>query len=177
MAELWDVYDENRQQTGRFQERGKFMPPEDYHLAVMLWIFDSNDRVLMTRRHLSKLLGGLWECTGGAVTAGEDTYQGALREAAEEIGVDLTKGEPGALMRQDHWRAKNEKDYSTFQDVYLFIRDIPLEEMTLQPEEVIGAKWVDRAEYEAMRQRGEAVPTRYDAYDLLAEYRAGKKIR
>lgn len=31
----------------------------------------------------------MWECVGGSVIKGEDSLQGALREAKEEVGVDL----------------------------------------------------------------------------------------
>lgn len=31
----------------------------------------------------------MWECVGGSVVKGEDSLQGAIREAKEEVGVDL----------------------------------------------------------------------------------------
>ena len=31
----------------------------------------------------------MWECVGGSVVKGEDSLLGAIREAKEEVGVDL----------------------------------------------------------------------------------------
>jgi 8-oxo-dGTP pyrophosphatase MutT (NUDIX family) len=31
----------------------------------------------------------MWECVDGSVVKGEDSLQGAIREAKEEVGVDL----------------------------------------------------------------------------------------
>lgn len=164
MTELWDVYDENRQKTGRLQQRGLPMVAEDYHLVVMVWLFDSSGRVLLTRRHPDKPWGGYWECTGGAVLAGEDSYKGALREAAEEIGVDLREGPAGKLVKSYRRRADAPGKYSGFYDVYRFVRDISLSELSLQAEEVTAAKWVTRTEYEKMCVRGEVVPTLDDPF-------------
>lgn len=166
MAEFWDVYNENRQKTGRLHQRGLPMAPEDYHLTVMVWLFDSQGRVLLTRRHPDKPWGDWWECTGGAVTAGEDSYTGALREVAEEIGVDLKEGPAGKLVKSYRRTANQPGKYSSFYDVYLFVRDIPAEKLILQPEEVTDAKWVTRQEYEAMLAGGRIVPTLDNAYEL-----------
>ncbi len=166
MTEFWDIYDENRQKTGRLQQRGLPMAAEDYHLVVMVWLFDSSGRVLLTRRHSQKPWGGYWECTGGAVIAGEDTYAGALREAAEEIGVDLRQGPPGELVKSYRRKADAPDKYSGFCDVYRFVRDIPLSELTLQAEEVTAAKWVTQSEYEARCANGEVVPTLDNAFAL-----------
>ncbi len=48
--EFWDIYDKNRNRTGRLQQRGLPMPPDDYHLSVMVWIFDPDGRVLGRQR-------------------------------------------------------------------------------------------------------------------------------
>ena len=99
MPEYWDIYDKDRRKTGRFQERGKPpASPEDYHLVVEIWLRNSKGEVLLTKRHPEKHYGGLWECTGGSVLAGEESLAAAMREVKEEIGVDLTHGNPGVLL-------------------------------------------------------------------------------
>ncbi len=157
MAEFWDIYDKDRQKTGRVQERGKpSASPDDYHLVVEIWLRNSRGEVLLTKRHPNKHYGGLWECTGGSVLAGEESLPAAIREVKEEIGVDLTQGTPGILLTS--LSIHREKQYSAHYDVYLFERDIPLEQLILQPEEVVDAKWVTQKELEQMAAADQLAP-------------------
>lgn len=157
MAEYWDIYDKDRQKTGRVQERGKpSTSPDDYHLVVEIWLRNSRGEVLLTKRHPNKHYGGLWECTGGSVLAGEESLPAAVREVKEEIGVDLTQGIPGILLTSLSIRRENQ--YSAHYDVYLFERDIQLEDLILQLEEVVDAKWVTQQELEQMSQAGLLAP-------------------
>lgn len=157
MAEFWDIYDKDRRKTGRVQERGKpSASPDDYHLVVEIWLRNSKGEVLLTKRHPDKHYGGLWECTGGSVLAGEDSLPAAIREVKEEIGVDLTHGAPGVLLAS--LSIRREGQYSAHYDVYLFERDISLEQLVLQSEEVVDAKWVNQATLKQMEAAGELAP-------------------
>lgn len=159
MPEYWDIYDKDRRKTGRFQERGKPpASPEDYHLVVEIWLRNSKGEVLLTKRHPEKHYGGLWECTGGSVLAGEESLAAAMREVKEEIGVDLTHGNPGVLLASLSIRREVPGQYSAHYDVYLFERDIPLESLTFQPEEVADAKWVTEETLRQMEEAGELAP-------------------
>jgi 8-oxo-dGTP diphosphatase len=158
MLELWDIYDKNRNKTGRIHERGKPLLKGDYHLVVYIWIINNKDEVLLTKRHPDKPWGNYWECTGGSVTVGEDSLQGALREVAEEIGIILN-GEDGMLLSEE----RREHD---FVDTWLFKKDFTLSNITFQPEEVIDAKWVNKNEYKEMYNEGMIVPTLKNFYEL-----------
>lgn len=158
MAELWDIYDRYRNKTGRTHERGKPLSMGDYHLVVSIWIINSKGEILLTKRHPDKHWGGYWECTGGSVTAGEDSLQGALRETVEEIGIELN-GEEGILLSE-------ERRESDFFDSWLFKKDFTLSDIVLQEEEVVDAKWVNKQEYEAMFRKGLIVPTLKNFYEL-----------
>lgn len=98
MAEIWDVYDEKRNKTGRKHERGKPLPKGDYRLVIAAWIINRQQDILLTRRHPNKPYARFWECIGGSVLAGETSMDGALREVKEEIGIDLS-GCEGILAR------------------------------------------------------------------------------
>jgi ADP-ribose pyrophosphatase YjhB (NUDIX family) len=58
-------------------------------VAVNAVIFDSSDRVLLTRR----VDNGLWCLPGGLVEFGETVVQALLRELDEEVGVRPTHSE------------------------------------------------------------------------------------
>ena len=52
-------------------------------------IYDSNDRILLAKRSLSKSLDpGLWETIGGRIEPGETPVQALLREVSEELGKE-----------------------------------------------------------------------------------------
>ena len=61
MAELWDIYDENRRKTGKIAERDvyKFKKGE-YHIVVTGIIFNTKREILISKRARWKKYGGLW---------------------------------------------------------------------------------------------------------------------
>ena len=55
--------------------------------VVFVWRdADNVDRVMLQLRSQFSHEGGTWSCAGGALDEGETPYQGALREASEEVG-------------------------------------------------------------------------------------------
>ena len=88
-AEIWDLYNENRKLLGKDHIRGEQLPIDGYHLVVHVWIRNSKGQYLISQRSANKPTYSLmWECVGGSVVKGEDSLQGAIREAKEEVGVD-----------------------------------------------------------------------------------------
>lgn len=149
MAEYWDVYDENRLPTGRLHQRGIPLAAGDYHLVVRGWILDDQGYLLLSRRDPAKPFGGYWECTGGSVTAGEDSFAGVRREIAEEVGIDVSSASVYFL------RSVQRKD--SFLDSWLF--QLPgRQPVTLQPGETVDFRWVSLAEYRRMKENNEIVP-------------------
>ena len=154
--ELWDIYDRDRVKTGRLQERGKEMNPDDYHLVVQVWIQNSDGKWLISKRSPEKWMAGKWEATGGSVVAGEDTFTAALREVREELGIklDASTGVLISSTRYDYPRWKN----PGFIDVYMFRGDYPIESVRLQEGETCAAKWVATEEIHELKARGELYP-------------------
>ncbi len=54
--------------------------------AVFVVRFPAGPRVMLQKRSAFAHEGGTWSCAGGALNAGEDPLDGALREASEEVG-------------------------------------------------------------------------------------------
>ena len=64
--ELWDVYDIDRQKTGKLAQRvnGKSMPEGEYHLVVHICLFNAKGQLLIQQRQLDKIgYQGLWDVT------------------------------------------------------------------------------------------------------------------
>jgi len=73
--------------------------PDVVHVAAAALI-DSDDRVLLTRRHPGSHQGGLWEFPGGKLEPGESVAEGLARELREELGVEPVNCRP--LIRVTH---------------------------------------------------------------------------
>jgi len=69
----------------RYPRRIKAKKIPTYHIAV--GIVRKNGKVLITRRKLDGLLGGLWEFPGGKLEKHEDATSACIRELREETGV------------------------------------------------------------------------------------------
>jgi len=142
-----DIYDENRQPTGRVHRRGGSWKPGEYGLVVCVWVYDGKGKVLLTRRAKGKSFAGTWENSGGAAQAGESSRQAIARELFEETGIRAEESE-FQLIGQG-------KDGHTFYDFYCLHRQTPLEEIVLLPGETDGVKWATFQEVHAMIRRRE----------------------
>ena len=156
IVELWDIYDVNRNKTGRTIDRNsnERLKQGEYHLVVEAIIINSEGKILLTKRAKSKNKYPLmWECTGGSCLKGENTLTAILREVREEIGVNF-KEEDAIFLKT--LREDNAKD---FKDIWLFRRDIEIKNLKFTDGEVIEAKWVDIKEFEIMCKQKEVVPS------------------
>ena len=129
-----DIYDQDRKLTGRIHRRGTLWRKGEYGLVVCVWVYDGKGKLLLTRRAPEKSFAGTWENSGGAAKAGETSLQAITRELGEETGIHA-EPEEFELMCSG-------KDKNCHYDFYCLHRDIPIEQVVLQPGETDGAKWV-----------------------------------
>lgn len=157
--ELWDLYNERRELTGRDHIRGEEVPQGFYHLVVHIWIRNSKGEYLISQRSADRPTSPLmWECVGGSVTKGEDSLTGALRETKEEVGLTLSP-EDGKLVYSVVGRVVNGVKFSDILDVWLFEYDGPvsLEQATTQ--EVAQTAWMTKNQIKALFDTGKLVQT------------------
>lgn len=152
--ELWDIYDENKQPTGRTMVRDDWnMKDDEFHLTVQAAIMRPDGRFLITRRKLTKSWGaGWWEVSGGGVLAGETSREAVIREVREETGLDVTsaKSDLAFTYRRDNHEEKN----NYFVDVYRFELDFDESDVTVQEEEVEEFRLVTPEEIRALGEQG-----------------------
>lgn len=152
--ELWDLYTRDRQLTGETHIRGEKLPPGKYHLVVHVWIRNSRGEWLISQRAASRPTFPLmWECVGGSVTVGEDSLTGAIREAKEEVGVDLdlTQGRMVSSTVREH--------FQDIKDDWLFLYDGPIALSAATTDEVADMCWMTVAEIRALYDAGKLVHT------------------
>lgn len=151
--ELWDVYDEKRNLTGRLHRRGDPLGAGEYHLVVHVWMLNSEGKFLLTKRSPNKGFPNMWESTGGSALAGDDSLTAALREVKEETGLTLDAGR-GTLIA-----SMRQSDY--FRDVWLFRQGFDLKDVVLQPGETTDKMYADKETILKMLREGEFVPYGY----------------
>lgn len=87
--EYIDVHDQYENKTGKICERDIKMLDGEYQLIVTVWTVNDRKELLITKRDSNKdFYGSYWECTGGAVIAGESHLEAAKRELQEETGIE-----------------------------------------------------------------------------------------
>ena len=152
--EFWDLYTRDRHLTGETHIRGEKLPPDRYHLVVHVWIRNSKDEWLISQRAANRPTFPLkWESVGGSVTVGEDSLTGAIREAKEEVGVDLDP-QYGKLIS-----STVREHFQDIKDVWLFLYDGEIDLRNATTDEVADLRWMTVAEIRALYDAGELVHT------------------
>ena len=133
--EKFDLYDINRNKLNIQINRGEEVPSGCYRLVVHLMIFNSKGEMLIQQRSDNKKnWPSKWDISvGGCVTSGETSFEAMLREAKEELGLDLSKD----LKNHIFSFVFNEG----FDDIYILNKDIDINKIKLQEEEVQAVRW------------------------------------
>lgn len=131
--ELWDLYNVHGEKINKTHLMGDELPPETFHLVVVVWIKNSLGQLLIQKR--TRPLGGIdnpWATTAGSVLKGESSIQGAIRETQEEMGI---------LLKEKDLNLKERMVFGdSLFDVYEAVWDG--EGNCFDPQEVEDFKWV-----------------------------------
>lgn len=142
-----NIYDKNRNLTGRMHLRGTPWLEGEYGLVVCVWVYDGRGHILLTRRAPGKTFAGTWENSGGAAQAGEDSLTAICRELGEETGIQMPRTAFEFL--------RSVRDRNCFYDHYCLRWDGSADAVVLQPGETDAVKWADFREIHRMIDRGE----------------------
>ncbi|HSJ38128.1 MAG TPA: NUDIX domain-containing protein [Planococcus sp. (in: firmicutes)] len=151
--EFWDLVDGNRNTLGKTHQRGIELNKGEYHIVVEIFTINTDGRILLTQRDPVKSYPLLWEITGGSITTGESSIEGAVRELEEETGL---------LAASEQLKKIGELKYGHyFRDSYIWKSADMIEPsaMKLQPGEVCGAMLVTFDELRKMAESGQTVPS------------------
>lgn len=163
--EFWDVYDINRNKTNRKALRGENLKSDDFHLVVHACIFNSNgDMLIQQRQSFKEGWANMWDLTVGGSALVEETSQLAVqRELYEELGIDMDfhKIRP-------HLTINFEKG---FDDVYLIEKEINLDTLNLQFDEVQNVRWESKEKILTMIKNSNFIPYHESLINLLFDIR------
>ena len=165
--EFWDIYDSNKQRTGRTMKRNDWcLKDDEYHLTVLGVIARPDGKYLITKRVMTKNWApGWWEVSGGAAMAGEDSRDAVNREVLEETGLDVSQCEDGYVFTY-HRENPGEGD-NYFVDVYRFELDFKESDVQIQTEEALGFKIATLDEIKELAAQG--VFLHYDSIKQVFE--------
>jgi len=167
--EQFDLYDKEGYLLGKTMERGSSNQKGEYHLVVHIWIKNSQGKYLMQQRNKdSDPIPNQWASTGGAVTAGEDSITGAIRETAEELGVTFAKED--FIFLQRFYSETPLTNYMT--DLYIIKKDVLIKDLKLDINEVKQVKYFSLEEYKELVQNKmaweyEEIISRHGYYEAL----------
>lgn len=155
--ELFEIVDREGRPTGVVSERGVVHRCGSPHRTVHTWVVrnmsDGRRQLLLQKRSSQKdAWPGCYDISSaGHIPVGEDSLSTALRELHEELGISAAPDELillGNCLRERkdffHGRAFHDCEYST-----VYLCDLPAgqDRLTLQPEEVEDAIWVEESRF------------------------------
>lgn len=129
--EYLDLYDNERNLTNEKICRGDEIPDNRFILLTCIIIENSKNELLM--QFTSPEKNSVWALTGGHVTTGEDTLSTIIRETKEELGLNLENDKIELITTKQCGH--------TFFDLYYVQKDVSINDLILQKEEVDYVKW------------------------------------
>ncbi len=132
--ELRDLYDCKRILTGEVLEKGNEVPLGKYYITVAVFIENEKGEFLLQKRVVRK--DGKWATTGGHPKSGESSLEGMVTEIQEELGVDVKQNELTLF--------KTIQTEDDFVDLYYLRKNINVEDIVIQEEEVEKVMWASR---------------------------------
>lgn len=159
--EYFTLYDQDRMPLGKQILRGEEIPEGEYHLAVHVCVFNSENKMLIQQRQPFKAgWSNMWDVSvGGSAIAGENSRAAAQRELEEEIGLKISFDNirPMLTVHFDHG----------FDDIYTVNSDADIKDLKLQYEEVQAVKWANEEEILSMIADGSFIPYHEQLISLL----------
>lgn len=157
-TEYRDLYDSNRKITGRKMLKDGYQPKGLKYVTVVVFIFNpKNKKWLMQKRTADK--GGKWATTSGHPIAGQTSIQGMVTEIYEELGINVLEDELKFITTVDR---KNK-----FADIYYLEKNIDIEKLNIQKEEVADVKWMNDKDIEAFYANKKFKKSHYDYYNIM----------
>ena len=164
-GEYTDLYDENKKLTGEklFREKGTKLkvPSNRYIVVVLAFIENSNGKFLF--QMTSKRKNNVWATTGGYVKSGQTSMEAIIEEIREELGIEIDYSEITLF--------KTYKYEDAFKDVFHIKKDIDVNKLKLQLNEVEYVKYLSKDEImELINNNGNIRKTNIDAFlDLIKD--------
>jgi len=167
VEEILDVYDKNGNLLG--QKTRSFCHSENagvFHKAVWILVKNKKGEILIQKRSMNKKEDpGKWCDTpvAGHISAGDSPIETCVRETKEELDID-TKPSDFIFLRE----FLNEAEWELGQ-IYLLNKEIKLEDIKIQKEEMDEVKYVSYDEFIKLLHSDEFSNEPKEYKDFIAE--------
>lgn len=152
MDEWIDLYDAQRQPLGKRIRRGERLPEGAYHWTVHVCIFNEQNEMLIQKRSRDKKnWAGLWDTSAsGVVQAGEQPWEAAEREVAEELGLVISLKDVPVNFTMTFSRG--------FDDYWIIEYPVALSALKVPNDEVEACQYAGRSDFEKLLAAHKAIP-------------------
>ncbi|MBR1623504.1 MAG: NUDIX domain-containing protein [Pseudobutyrivibrio sp.] len=153
LEETFDIVDKEGNPTGEVVTRKQAHAEGICHRTAHVWIVRDNEDcmadVLLQKRADNKdsFPGKYDTSSAGHILAGDEPLDSAIRELAEELGIEA---KPSDLTFIGTFPIQYEKEFhgEMFRDneiafVYVYNKDVNVDKLSLQKEEVESVEWFD----------------------------------
>ena len=158
-----DLYDKNRNITGKTILKGEQIPKDRYIVVVLVFIQNSEGKFLIQKR--SKAKNGKYATTGGHPKKGETSIEGILTEVEEEIGVKMN---PKDLKL--YFSGKSEDERVFWDDYYIKMDIQNLNDLKLQEAEVDSVEWLSENEIVNLMKQDKFFKNHYEEFEILIKW-------
>lgn len=162
-----DLYNKDKQLTGKTIYKGQPIPKGYYILVVLIYIQNSNGEFLIQKR--SKIKNGLYAGTGGHAKTGESSVQAICTEVKEEIGLDLNVKD-----LQLYYSGMSDKSRVFWDDYYIKMDISDIEKLKIQEEEVESVHWFSKEEIIELNNNGEFFENHFEEFERLLDWLSAK---
>lgn len=162
-----DLYDEKRNLTGETIYKGEPVPDGKYIIVVLIFIQNSDGKIMIQKR--SKQKGSTYAATGGHPKTGETSRDGIITEVKEELGLDISN-ENLIVYYSGMWEQEH-----VFCDCYYLKKDIDLNDINLQKDEVDSVYWFSIDEVNSLIDEGKFFPNNIFEFGELVKWLKNNK--
>ena len=163
--EYLNVYDNNKNKLDKKIVRGDKLSNDEHILVAVIFIKNKDNKYLIQKTSLEK--SGLYSTTGGHVLYNEDSKTSIIREVKEELGIDIANDDIkyiGSILFG-----------VPFGDIYYLEKDIDIDSVKLQKEEVSSVSYMTKEEIDDLIKKEKITKSHGLMFKYLCE-KMNKKI-
>ena len=158
-----NVYDNNKNKLDKKIVRGDKLSNDEHILVAVIFIKNKDNKYLIQKTSLEK--SGLYSTTGGHVLYNEDSKTSIIREVKEELGIDIANDDIkyiGSILFG-----------VPFGDIYYLEKDIDIDSVKLQKEEVSSVSYMTKEEIDDLIKKEKITKS----HGLMFKYLCKKIIK